>query len=77
MATVQEGSSPSWRWPGRADGGEPAFVGDLGPGRALSDEQLALLGPVVRAARPGGRPCTTDMHRLLDGLFYLVRTGCR
>src|SRR5690242_16430392 len=54
-----------------------ALVGDFGAGLALSDEQYALLGPLIPPARPGGRPRTTDMRRLLDGLFYLVRTGCQ
>src|SRR3954451_17167474 len=53
-----------------------ALVGDFGAGQALSDEQYALLVPLIPAAKPGGRPRTTDMRRLLDGLFYLVRTGC-
>lgn len=54
-----------------------ALVGDFGAGQALSDEQHALLAPLIPPARPGGRPRTTDMRRLLDGLFYLVRTGCQ
>ena len=53
-----------------------APVGDFGAGQALSDEQYALLVPLIPPAKPGGRPRTTDMRRLLDGLFYLVRTGC-
>ncbi len=53
------------------------MVGDFGAGQALSDEQYALLVPLIPAAKPGGRPRTTDMRRLLDGLFYLVRTGCQ
>src|SRR3954452_20443272 len=52
-----------------------AFVGDFGAGQARSDEQYALLAPLIPPAKPGGRPRTTDMRRLLDGLFYLVRTG--
>jgi putative transposase len=52
-----------------------ALVGDLGAGQALSDERYALLAPLIPPAKPGGRPRTTDMRRLLDGLFYLVRTG--
>jgi putative transposase len=36
-----------------------------------------LLEPLIPAAKPGGHPRTTDMRRLLDGLFYLVRTGCQ
>jgi transposase len=54
-----------------------ALVGDFGAGQALSDERYALLGPLIPPAEPGGRPRTTDMRRLLDGLFHLVRTGCR
>ena len=54
-----------------------ALVGDFGAGQALSDEQYALLAPLIPPAKPGGRPRTTDMRRMLDGLFYLVRTGCR
>jgi putative transposase len=54
-----------------------AFVGDFGAGQAPSDEQYALLAPLIPPAKPGGRPRTADMRRLLDGLFYLVRTGCQ
>ena len=52
-----------------------ALVGDFGAGQALSDEQYGLLVPLIPPAKPGGRPRSTDMRRLLDGLFYLVRTG--
>ena len=52
------------------------LVGDFGAGQALSDEQYRLLAPLIPPAKPGGRPRTTDMRRLLDGLFYVVRTGC-
>src|SRR4051794_18035864 len=71
-----KGSSPSWRhamWTAE----NRAFVGDFGAGQALSDEQYALLAPLIPPAKPGGRPRTTGMRRLLDGLFYLVRTGCQ
>ncbi len=37
----------------------------------------SLLAPLTLPARPGGLSRTTDMRRLLDGLFYLVRTGCQ
>jgi putative transposase len=33
--------------------------------------------PLIPSAKPGGRPRTTEMRKLLDGLFYLVRTGCQ
>jgi putative transposase len=54
-----------------------ALVGDFGSGQALTDDQFRLLEPLIPPARPGGRPRSTDMRNLLDGLFYLVRTGCQ
>ena len=53
------------------------LVGDFGSGQALSDDQYRLLAPLIPPAKPGGRPRTTDVRRLLDGLFYVVRTGCQ
>ena len=43
-----------------------AYVGDFGAGQAWSDEQYALLAPLIPPAKPGGRPRTTDMRRLLE-----------
>src|SRR5215218_3181100 len=54
-----------------------ALVGDYGAGQALSDDQHRLLAPLIPPAKPGGRPRKTDMRRLLDGLFFVVRTGCQ
>ena len=54
-----------------------ALVGDFGAGQAPTDGQFRLLDPLIPPARPGGRPRSTDMRRVLDGLFHLVRTGCR
>jgi putative transposase len=54
-----------------------ALVGDFGSGQALTLDQFRLLEPLLPAAKPGGRPRSTDMRNLLDGLFYLVRTGCQ
>jgi transposase len=54
-----------------------ALVGDFGSGQALSDDQYRLIEPFLPPAKPGGRPRTTDMRRLLDGLFHVVRTGCQ
>lgn len=53
------------------------LVGDFGAGQALGDAQYRLIEPLIPAAKPGGRPRTTDMRRMLDGLFYVVRTGCQ
>ena len=54
-----------------------ALVGNFGAGQALTDDQFRLLEPLIPPAKPGGRPRTTDTRNLLDGLFHLVRTGCR
>ena len=54
-----------------------ALVGEFGSGQALTDDQFRLLEPLIPPAKPGGRPRSTDMRNLLDGLFYLVRTGCQ
>src|SRR5215218_2200672 len=52
-------------------------VGNYRSGQALSDDPYRLLEQVIPPAKPGGRPRTTDMRRLLDGLFSVVRTGCQ
>jgi putative transposase len=44
--------------------------------QALTDERYRLLELLIPPAKPGGHPRTTDMRRLMDALFYLVRTGC-
>lgn len=54
-----------------------ALVGDYGCGQALSEDHYRLLERLIPPPKPGGRPRTTDMRRTLDGLFYVVRTGCR
>src|SRR4051794_40427263 len=54
-----------------------ALGGGFGAGQGLTDDQFRLWDPLTPPAKPGGRPRTTDMRNLLDGLFYLVRTGCQ
>ncbi len=43
----------------------------------LTDGEWALIAPHVPAARPLGRPRTTDLREVVNGLFYLLSTGCQ
>jgi len=43
----------------------------------VSDTAWALLAPLLPAARPGGRPRTTDIRAVINAIFYLLRTGCQ
>ena len=42
----------------------------------LTNEEWALLSPLLPPPKRGGRPRSIDLRRMLNGLFYLVRTGC-
>ena len=41
----------------------------------VSDDEWAILEPLIPPAKPGGRPRTTDMREVINALFYLDRTG--
>ena len=41
----------------------------------LSDEEFAVVQPLLPAGKPRGRKLTDTRH-VLDALFYIVRTGC-
>jgi len=43
----------------------------------LSDKEWQLLEPLVPAAKPGGRPRTTNMREVMNGIFYVLKTGCQ
>ncbi|WP_373324726.1 IS5 family transposase [Reticulibacter mediterranei] len=42
----------------------------------LSDEEWAILEPLIPPGKPGGRPRTVNMRAVLDGIFYILRGGC-
>lgn len=42
----------------------------------LTDEQWALLEPLLPPAKPGGRPRSVDLREITNALLYLLRTGC-
>ncbi|HEX6544380.1 MAG TPA: IS5 family transposase [Ktedonobacterales bacterium] len=45
-------------------------------GMELSDEQWARIEPLLPAGRKEGRPRAND-RRTLEGILYVLRTGCR
>jgi putative transposase len=42
----------------------------------LTDEQWQLIAPMLPPVKPGGRPRTTNMRRTVEGVLYLVKSGC-
>ena len=42
----------------------------------LTDKQWQEISPLIPPAKPGGRPREVDMRQVLNGLFYIARTGC-
>jgi putative transposase len=41
----------------------------------LSDAQWAILEPLIPPAKPGGRPRSVNMRHILNGIFYVLRSG--
>jgi len=43
----------------------------------LTDEEWAILEPLIPAAKQGGRPRKANMREVLNGIFYVLKTGCQ
>ena len=43
----------------------------------LTEAEWTLLAPLIPAAKPGGRPRTTDMREVVNAILYLLGTGCQ
>jgi putative transposase len=41
----------------------------------MSAVQWKIIGPLVPAAKPGGRPREADMQGIIHGILYMVRGG--
>ncbi len=41
----------------------------------VSDEEWAILEPLIPPAKPGGKPRTTDMREVLNAIFYVNKGG--
>jgi len=42
----------------------------------LTDGQWAEVGPLLPAAKPGGRPRAVDLREVLNAILYVICTGC-
>ena len=42
----------------------------------LTEAEWALVEPLVPPSKTGGRPCKYDRRAILDGILYVMRTGC-
>ena len=43
----------------------------------LTDEQWAILEPLLPRMKPGGRPREVDLREVLNSILYLNRSGCQ
>jgi len=43
----------------------------------VTEREWALIAPHLPAARPGGRPRSACLRRVLNAVFYLLQTGCQ
>jgi putative transposase len=42
----------------------------------LADAEWTILAPLVPPAKQGGRPRKSPLRRILDGIFYVLKSGC-
>jgi putative transposase len=42
----------------------------------LNDAEWAVLAPLIPTGKPQGRPRSSDMRRITNGVFYVLRSGC-
>jgi putative transposase len=42
----------------------------------LTDDEWAILEPLIPPGKPGGRPREVDMRAVVNGIFYVLRAGC-
>src|SRR5271166_1459212 len=43
----------------------------------LTDEEWALIGPLIPPAKRGGNKRTVDEREIVNGLMYILSTGCQ
>ncbi len=42
----------------------------------LTDAEWALIAPLIRPAKRGGRPRSVNVREVLNAIFYVLWTGC-
>lgn len=42
----------------------------------LTDRQWSIIEPLIPPAEPGGRARSVQMREVVNGILYLLRTGC-
>lgn len=42
----------------------------------LSDAQWRIIEPLIPPAKPGGHPRTVNIREIVNGIFYVLKTGC-
>ena len=43
----------------------------------MTDAEWAVVAPLIRPARRGGRPRTVDVREVLNAVFYVLSSGCQ
>jgi transposase len=43
----------------------------------LTDAEWALVAPLIRPAKRGGRPRTVNVREVLNAMFHVLWTGCQ
>jgi putative transposase len=41
----------------------------------MSDDEWAILEPLLPPSKPGGRPRSANMREVMNGIFYVLRGG--
>jgi transposase len=42
----------------------------------LSDEEWLLIAPLIPPAKPHGRSRSVEVRRIVNGVFYVLHSGC-
>jgi len=43
----------------------------------VNDAEWEQIKPLIPKPKPGGRPRTTDMREVFNGILYVLRSGCQ